>query len=226
MKIFLVLTMLTLSLMAAPVPQTQKSLEVLSLNVKDKIINPQVDVLAESELPDSVTRPNPNQGRPMNRAESETERLERQTNLRVQNMHAIEGAKKDAAANRATANRFYESEAEFKNSSGKVITGFVWAYAASPALQYSYDQEFICDLKLAAGETKRVKVLSLYPNQRIVNVSASGAASVPVKPTIKDVFINQIQFADGTKWERPNWNPLVMATVGARTIGKGKCGAL
>jgi hypothetical protein len=47
-----------------------------------------------------------------------------------------------------------------------------------------------------------------------------------VKPTIKDVIINQIQFADGTKWERPNWNPLVLATMGARSVGKGKCGAL
>jgi len=226
MKTFLMLTLLTLSLMAAPMPQTQIGLEVSSLNVKEKVINPQVDLLAESELPDSVTRPNPNIGKPTNRAESENERLERQTNLRVQNMHAIEAAKKDAAANRPTTNKFYESEAEFKNSSTKPITGFVWAYAASPALQFPYDQEFLCDMKLAAGETKRVKVLSLYPNQRVVNVSASGAASVPVKPTIKDVVINQVQFADGTKWERPNWNPLVLATVGARSIGKGKCGAL
>lgn len=225
MKTFLILALLSLSLTAAPIPQSQTGLEVLSLNVKEKVINPSVD-LAEPDLPESVTRPNPNIGRPTNRTETETERLERQTNLRVQNMHAIEAAKKEAAANRPASNKLYESEAEFRNNSAKSITGFVWAYQASPALQYTYDQEFLCDMKIATGETKRVKVLSLYPNQRVVNVSAAGAATIPVKPTIKDVIINQIQFADGTKWERPNWNPLVLATMGARSVGKGKCGAL
>jgi hypothetical protein len=201
-------------------------LEVLSVNVKEKVVNPQMDLMAESELPSSVTRPNPNTGRPTNRSESETERLERQTNLRVQNMHALEAAKKEADAGRPSSVKLYESEAEIKNGSSKPIARFVWAFQASESLQFTHDQEFLCDTKLAVGETKRVKVISLYPNQKVVKVSASGAAAIPAKPTLKDIIINQIEFADGTKWERPNWNPLVLATIGARNVSKGKCGPL
>lgn len=103
MKTLLILTLLSLSLTQTPIPQTQLGLEVLSVNVKEKVVNPQMDLMAESELPSSVTRPNPNTGRPTNRAESETERLERQTNLRVQNMHALEAAKKEADAGRPSS---------------------------------------------------------------------------------------------------------------------------
>ncbi|HMJ25283.1 MAG TPA: hypothetical protein VK475_05620 [Pyrinomonadaceae bacterium] len=226
MKILLVLALLSLPLTQTPAPQAQLGLEVVSLNVKEKVVNPQVDLLAESQLPDSVTRPNPNSGRPTNRTESETDRLERQTNLRVQNMHAIEAAKKEAGAERPSSVKLYESEAEIKNGSAKPIARFVWAYRASPELQLTNDQEFLCDTKLAAGETKRVKVISVYPNQKVVKVSAAGAPALPAKPTVKDVIINEIEFADGTKWERPNWNPLILATIGARNVSKGKCGPL
>ncbi len=227
MKILLILALLTLPLTQTPPPQTRLDLEVVSLIVKEKVVNPQVDLLAESDLPDNVTRPNPNIGKPTNRAESESERLERQTNLRVQNMHAIEAAaKKDGGSERPAKVKLYEAEADIKNGSAKAITRFVWAYRASPALQLTNDQEFLCDTKLAPGETKRVKVISEYPNQKVVRVSASGIPAVPVKPTVQDVIINQIEFADGTKWERTNWNSLILATIGARNVSKGKCGPL
>ena len=226
MKALLILVLVSLPLTQTPTPQSQLGLEVLSLNVKEKVVNPQVDLLAESDLPSSVTRPNPNTGRPTNRNESETDRIERQTNLRVQNMHAIANAKKEAEAGRVSSVKLYESEAEIKNGSSKPIARFVWAFQASESLQFTNDLEFLCDTKLAVGETKRVKVVSLYPNQKVVKVAASGAPAIPVKPTLKDIIINQIEFADGTKWERPGWNPLVMATIGARNVSKGKCGPL
>jgi hypothetical protein len=226
MKTLLILALLSLPLTQTPTPQGPLGLEVVSLNVKEKIVNPQVDLLAESELPDNVTRPNPNIGKPTNRTESESDRLERQTNLRVQNMHAIEAAKKDGAGGRISRVKLYEAQADIKNGSAKAITRFVWAYRASPALQLNNDQEFLCDTKLAPGETKRVKVISEYPNQKVVQVSAAGTPAIPVKPTVKDVIINEIEFADGTRWERPNWNPLILATIGARNVSKGKCGPL
>src|SRR2546429_6995918 len=93
MKIFLGFALLTFAIGQSPtIPQHPHGLEMARLEVKDKVlmIGGTPD---ESELPDSVTRPNPNAGRPTNRAESETERIERQTNQRIQNIHAIENAK-------------------------------------------------------------------------------------------------------------------------------------
>ena len=222
MKALLILALLSLILaQTTSNPQSQSGLEVLSLNVKAEILSPQ-PVLDSQDLPDSVTRPNPNANRPANRAETENERLERQTNERIQNMHALENLKRDPAQ-RTSALKVYESDAEMKNASTKTITGFVWAYRASPALQYTEDQEFLCAVKVTAGETKRVKVISLYPNQKVVKVSTSGAASNPAKPTLNDVIINQVQFSDGTTWRRPAWDPLVLSRLGATSVGKGKC---
>lgn len=226
MKTFLIVALLSLPLTQTPTPPTPLGLEVVSLNVKEKVVNPQVDLLAESDLPDNVTRPNPNIGKPTNRAESESDRLERQTNLRVQNMHAIEAAKKEGGGDRPSKVKLYEGEADIKNGSAKAITRFVWAYRASPELQLNNDQEFLCDTRLEPGQIKRVKVISEYPNQKVVKLSPAGAPALPVKPTVKDVIINEIEFADGTKWERPNWNPLILATIGARNVSKGKCGPL
>lgn len=44
----------------------------------------------------------------------------------------------------------------------------------------------------------------------------------PGKGNDKDVIINEIEFTDGSKSERPNWNPLILATVGARNVSKKK----
>jgi len=202
--------------------QNQSGLEVLSLNVKAQVLSPQLDPLAD-EPPDSVTRPNPNANRPNGRTETENERLERQTNLRIQNMHALENLKRGGNPQKPSILKIYESEAEMRNSSSQTITGFIWAYQASPALQYTEDQEFLCAVKITAGEAKRIKVISVYPNQKIVSVSESGTVSTPVKPTLKDVIINQVQFADGTNWKRPNWDPAVLLRQGSTNVGKGKC---
>ena len=201
--------------------QEQPGLEVLSLRVKTQVLSPPSDRLSE-EPPDSVTRPNPNVNRP-NRNETETERIERQTNQRVQNMHVLENMKHEGNSPRPSTLWVYESEAEIRNNSPSAITGFVWAYRASPALQYTEDQEFLCIVKVTAGENKRVKVMSVYPNQKVVNVPASGEVSNPVKPTLKDVLINEVRFSDGTTWRRPNWDPAVLTRLGATKLGSGKC---
>jgi hypothetical protein len=202
-------------------PQNQSGLEVLALKVKAQVLSSQLD-RDSGEPPDSVTRPNPNANRPTDRTETENARLERQMNQRMQNMHTLENLKREPSQ-RPTTIKIYESEAEIRNSSSKTIMGFVWGYPASPALQYIEDQEFVCAVTVKAGERKRVKVISTYPNQKIVSVSGTGAVSNPVKPTLKDVVINQVEFADGTNWKRPNWDPLVLARLGAAKVDKGKC---
>jgi hypothetical protein len=222
METLLILTLLSLVLIQTPGDsQNQSGLEVLSLNVKAQVFSTQLD-LDSGEPPDSVTRPNPNANRPTDRTETESARLERQTNQRIQNMHTLENLKRDPSQHPSII-KVYESEAEMRNNSAKTITGFVWAYQASPALQYTEDQEFVCAVKVTAGERKRVKVISIYPNQKIVSVSGTGAVSKPVKPTLKDVLINQVEFADGTSWKRPNWDPVVLLRLGAAKLGKGKC---
>src|SRR5690242_16752488 len=93
MKTILAFAFLSVGLAQLPDnPQPPHGLEIARVEVKDKVL--MIGGTPDGpELPDSVTRPDPNAGRPRNRAESENERIERQTNQRIQNMHAIENAK-------------------------------------------------------------------------------------------------------------------------------------
>jgi hypothetical protein len=139
-------------------------------------------------------------------------------------MHAIENAKLEAAENNKHLS-VYESKAEIKNISEKNITMFEWAYRASAALQFTQDEQFLCRVVLKPGEIRKISALSRAPGQSVVNVSG-GAANKPARPTIEDIIINRIEFADGTTWQRPEWDSIILATRAAQTVPKGKCGPL
>src|SRR6266436_2342108 len=146
MKIFLGFALLTFAIGQSPTtPQDPHGLEMARLEVKDKIL--MIGGTLDADLPDSVTRPNTNAGRPTNRAESENERIERQTNQRIQNMHAIENAKLESPRNPKMV-PIYESRADVKNNSGKIIVGFIFAYRASRTLQFTTDQEILCKVTI------------------------------------------------------------------------------
>ena len=224
MKIFLGFALLTFAIGQSPTTrQDAHGLEMARLEVKDKVlmIGGTPD---ESELPDSVTRPNPNAGRPTNRAESENERLERQTNQRMQNMHAIENAKLESPRDPKMVS-VYESHAVVKNSSGKIIVGFIFAYRASRTLQFTIDQEILCKVTIKPDEIKKITALSYAPDDKVVDVAAAPNGK-PSKPTLDDVIINRVKFADGTTWQRRDWNPMRMLSPAYKAIAKGKCGEI
>ena len=224
MKIFLGFALLTFAIGQSPTTrQDAHGLEMARLEVKDKVlmIGGTPD---ESELPDSVTRPNPNAGRPTNRAESENERLERQTNQRMQNMHAIENAKLESPRDPKMVS-VYESHAVVKNSSGKIIVGFIFAYRASRTLQFTIDQEILCKVTIKPDEIKKITALSYAPDDKVVDVAAAPNGK-PSKPTLDDVIINRVEFADGTTWQRRDWNPMRMLSPAYKAIAKGKCGEI
>jgi hypothetical protein len=123
--------------------------------------------------------------------------------------------------------------AEMKNSTLKPITKFVWAYhlPESPsdtpaAADQRPDQQYLCNVRIEAGDTKMVTVTSPIRRPRVINASTASMLLAPHEPSVKDMFINQIQFADNDKWQRPDWNPVILSRQGARKLAKGKCIAL
>lgn len=217
--------LLTLAIASAAIAQSKprSSLEINRLDVKDKVL-----VLGEvggsPDIPESITRPNFNAGRPTYRVETEYERLERQTNLRVQNMHAIENAKLEAARDPKVI-PLYESRAEVKNNSETPIVEFIFAYRASKVLQFTSDQEILCKVNLKPEEMKKITALSYAPAPKVVDIS-SELKGKPPKPTLDDVIINRVEFADGTTWQRRDWNPMRLAGPAVKAISKGKCGEI
>lgn len=124
----------------------------------------------------------------------------------------------------------YDFRAEMKNDTSRPVTGFVWAYhlpQSSANLQNAPDLEYLCNVRIEPGETKLIKVRSPISRPRVVDASASGAPPDPHQPSLRDMIINQVRFADDTKWQRPDWNGTILLTrAKAKKVGKGKCIAL
>lgn len=115
-------------------------------------------------------------------------------------------------------------QAQMRNNGPNPITRFVWAYRSSASPPDFVDQQYLCNVRLEPGETKAVKLISPIPRRKIVNVSASGTPPAPMNPTQPDLIINQLQYADGTTWQRSDWIGTILLTrAGARNLKRGKC---
>ena len=116
-------------------------------------------------------------------------------------------------------------EAQMRNNSSKPITRFAWAYRWSANSQDFPDQEYLCSVAIKAGETKPVKLISPIPRPRVVY--ASGTPPALYQPALQNMIVNKVEFADGTTWQRADWNGMILLTrVGARKLKSGKCLAL
>lgn len=124
----------------------------------------------------------------------------------------------------------YDFRAEIRNDRSRTVTSFVWAYRLPPSatgVQDAPDQEYFCNVKIEPGESKHIKVISPIPRAMVVSASASGIPPAPQPPSLQDMIVNQVRFADGGTWQRPDWNGTILLTrAGIQKLGKGKCVAL
>jgi hypothetical protein len=118
----------------------------------------------------------------------------------------------------------YSFRTQMKNTTAKAIMSFVWAYhLPDVAGSAGTDVQYFCNVKIAPGETKPVKVISTIPRRRVINVSVAGTAPSPHQPSREDMIINQIRFSDSDVWQRSDWNRIILTQQGARALGKSKC---
>lgn len=231
MKLLFTLALVSLTLpSAASILQESSGLEVLSLEVKrgsvrDYEWRPSMVSTKPPIIHPTLGRGNGDAMDPPNVAILKETR--RDTAQRKRDLSSV--------SNKGDQPRFrmvpvYFFKVQMKNTTLKPITRFVWAYRlpgstsdTSTAPDYRPDQQYLCKVGIAAGETRMVTVTSPVRAPRVIDVSASSTAPELNEPTLNDMIINQIQFADNDKWQRPDWNPVVLSHQGARKLGKGKC---
>lgn len=143
-------------------------------------------------------------------------------NQRMKDVNAV--ANKGEDPHKTYVHGVYIFRTKMRNNTSKTITRFVWAYHlpdSSAGAPTSVDNQYLCNVTLAPGEVKPIKVESRPGRRRVINVSIPSPPAGP--PTLDDMIINQIQFADNDKWQRPGWNSVILTQVGARKVGQGKC---
>jgi len=132
----------------------------------------------------------------------------------------LRAAEINATLSKQTSTTLYFYRLEIRNTSEKTVKSFAWSYQPSDALDPS-DRQFFCVVKAKPSEAKTFELYSPLAPSRVVD-----AAKANSKSTIDDkgkVMINQVEYADGSIWKRPQWNPKTFATDDREKVASGKC---
>jgi hypothetical protein len=92
------------------------------------------------------------------------------------------------------------------NASANAIEIIFWEYqfkesaVASPLLR----RQFLCGVAIKAGKDRELQAFSLSGPQGVVSVNI--LAKKPDSPGAEQVIINRVEFADGSIWQRKDWN--------------------
>jgi hypothetical protein len=203
MKPLLSLALLWLLLPPAQTTSTENSvIEIVSLTVKEKVIRP---VWHPSMINSTPPELKPELGRGADRNEPEIQKIHRDTSQRMSELRGVETKARQGNDSKYVYSRpetEYEFRVSIKNSGSRQINGFLWAYRYATDQNPNGEQELLCNVKIEPGVMQRVKVKFSVPWPRVVN-----ATGPKQKPTLNDLAINQVTFADGTVWRRANLNP-------------------
>jgi len=143
---------------------------------------------------------------------------------------AMEKAVQESRAIKTDNVTGYSYLANVRNDSGKTVKIIFWEYRfveiARP--ENVIRRQFICSVNLKKGDTKELAAFSLLAPSDVINTES--LAKSTEKPFDEKVFINRIEFSDGTLRQRGNWKyEDIQAAVERATStpwGKEVCRAL
>ena len=126
----------------------------------------------------------------------------------------------NAAISTNKASTLYVIRIQVKNTGLKPIKSFIWEYNDSAGGQNPAGRQFLCAVKAKPNETKAVEILSPVAPSPVVD--ASKAQDKPEKNQLLPV-INQIDYGDGSTWQRPGWESPGLSQDTTRKTDSGKC---
>ena len=99
----------------------------------------------------------------------------------------------------------FSYEAKILNGSKKSIEVVFWEYQfIDPANGRPARHHFLCGVNLKAGKEKEMLASSLSGPSDVVSVGSLGTDSG--KRFHEQVLINRVEYADGSIWQRKDWN--------------------
>lgn len=119
---------------------------------------------------------------------------------------AIEKSVQEARAPKTKAVDGYSYRARVRNAGAKLIEIVFWEYQfAEPARAAGVvRRQFLCGAQIKPGKEKELQAFSTFGPSDVV--SAAGAAADAAHAARERVVINRVEFADGTIWQRRDWN--------------------
>jgi len=180
-----------------------------------------------SEEPNRVIRSVQDPDPPMNEPfaitktkPNEPQEVKNQRDL-IQRSAELRGAEKDAERSREKGSAVYFYTIEVRNLSQKTVKSFAWQYQAGAAADPN-DRQFYCVVSGGAkpNTSKEFDLFSPLAPSRVVDAREAGKATKDQKDR---VLINEIDYADGSVWRRPHWNPKTFAPEFTQKVTGGNC---
>jgi len=117
---------------------------------------------------------------------------------------AMEKAVQDSRAPRPVDGFAYRVKVQ--NGGSKTIDVLFWEYEfidpANP--QAMARRQFLCGVSIKPGKEKEIQAFSVSGPSDVINVETLAKKSE--NPFVERAVINRIEYADGTIWQRKDWN--------------------
>lgn len=211
MRILLVFTLLIFgpAFVNKVAAQDKAQIEVIKFNW-NKYDPPKAEETTEEEENPSIfkrlNRTNPNEEKSVEQRSEDLKKAER-----------------DAVRNSSTGSKqLFLYELKIKNLDGKNIRSFIWEYRDSKEIapQNASTRHFLCAEKIKAGDTKTLRIFSSLPPLNIVD--AATVKNKSVTNYALNIVINRIEYADGTFWQKSEWNNSRYETISPQVAEKLK----
>jgi hypothetical protein len=136
---------------------------------------------------------------------------ERRTGLRV--------AEINAELSKQKGTHVYRYRLEVQNTNAQPVKSFAWSYQTGDAPDPA-DRHFFCAIDAKPKENKALDLYSPLGPARVIDASKAGEKPEDEKV---HVMINLIEYADGSVWKRPAWNPAMFSAESKEKVAHGKC---
>ena len=119
---------------------------------------------------------------------------------------AIDRSVQEARAPKRKEVEGYEYRVKFRNSGGKAVEVLFWEYQFTETTNPSNAarRQFLCGVGIKPGKDKEVISFSVSGPS---NVVSAGSLAAEAGPSYNGkVVVNRVEYADGTIWQRKDWN--------------------
>lgn len=132
---------------------------------------------------------------------------------------AIEKIVQESRSRKAKPVDGFTYQVKVRNASTKVIEVMFWEYqfaeSANPA--NVAHRQFLCGVNIKPDKEKELLAFSLSGPSNVISVESLGKQ--PGNLFVEKVVINRVEYADGTIWQRKDWNFAEMKPSITRALG-------
>ena len=216
MKLFLAFTLITLAVLSQAQTAAQKDSDLLVLKFSCGKYETGNGMIR------SVQEPDPPMNEPiviLRQKKDEPQEIKNRKDLLERRLE-MRTAEINARLSTKRGSKLYFYRLQVKNASAKVVKSFAWEYQPTETPD-PFDRQFYCAIKAKPNESKALELFSPLAPSWVVDASKAGDKIG--KGSTATVIINQIEYMDGTVWQRKGWNPKTFPVESVQKIESGKC---